>query len=427
MYRPISSSVTKFKELPRAEEIQPDREIRRGPRVAAKEVPRDLRSVPGSPREPKQEHWFARHFPEPNFKLGILTQTYYKVLDNIPAPTHETHKILKEKYGDLIKRVNQEVDSYHEKPPASPPDPSPDLTKEIKAKAKEAGVDLVGITRFDRTYVTAETKGQALFKHVIVLCRAFDWNITHTIPSVEWDVHSYDTSLALSLAGLELADFIRSKGYRVQFIAGTGTPGEQMIVPILPYAIAAGLGQMGANGTMLTPEFGSRVRVIGISTDAPVTHDKPVDYGINILCEKCQVCVQRCPGRALPNIKVNWHGVTKYKIITERCQPMLKYAECNICTKVCPVQHFGLKRVLDHYRETDGQILGKGTDELESYTMFDKGRFGVGERPKFNVKEGGKGLIQMAVSLKLIQPTRPVLERNPDPLYDEDRIPALEE
>ena len=50
----------------------------------------------------------------------------------------------------------------------------------------------------------------------------------------------------------------------------------------------------------------------------------------------------------------------------------------------------------------------------------------MGQRPKFNAKEGGKGLMQMAVSLKLIQPIRPVLERNPDPLYDEDRIPALE-
>ena len=130
--------------------------------------------------------------------------------------------------------------------------------------------------------------------------------------------------------------------------------------------------------------------------------------------------MQRCPGRALPNIKVNWHGVTKYRIITERCQPMLAYAECNVCTKVCPVQHYGLKPVLEHYDKTGGKILGKGTDKLEAYNMFNKGFFGVGERPKFSVKEGGKGLIRMATSLKLIDPPRPVLQKNPDPLSPEE-------
>ena len=202
-------------------------------------------------------------------------------------------------------------------------------------------------------------------------------------------------------AALELAGFIRSKGYGVQFIAGTGLPGEKMIAPILPYAIEAGLGQMGANGTMLTPEFGSRVRVMGLSTDAPVTHGKPVDLGVNILCEKCQVCVNRCPGRALSKIKVNWHGVTKYKVVADRCLPILRFAECNICTKVCPVHHYGLKAVLDHYRTTDGEILGKGTSDLETYALFEKGEFGPGALPRFEVKEGGKGLMRMAKELDL--------------------------
>ena len=46
-----------------------------------------------------------------------------------------------------------------------------------------------------------------------------------------------------------------------------------------------------------------------ITTDAPVTYDEAVDYGIHKFCEVCQVCVNRCPGRALMRDKVWWRGV----------------------------------------------------------------------------------------------------------------------
>ena len=62
--------------------------------------------------------------------------------------------------------------------------------------------------------------------------------------------------------------------------------------------VAAGLGQLGANGQLLSPHFGSRARLMMITTDAPVRYDKPVDYGVHAFCQKCLVCVDRCPGRA---------------------------------------------------------------------------------------------------------------------------------
>ena len=43
-----------------------------------------------------------------------------------------------------------------------------------------------------------------------------------------------------------------------------------------------------------------------ITTDALVTYDQPIDYGIHAFCSICQVCVNRCPGRALMREKVWW-------------------------------------------------------------------------------------------------------------------------
>ena len=50
--------------------------------------------------------------------------------------------------------------------------------------------------------------------------------------------------------------------------------------------------------------------------------------------------------------------------------------------KVCPIQKYGMAPVLTHYAET-GQVLGKGSHDLEGYTLPDKGYFGPGEMPVF--------------------------------------------
>jgi hypothetical protein len=60
--------------------------------------------------------------------------------------------------------------------------------------------------------------------------------------------------------------------------------------------------------------------------------------------------------------------------------------------KVCPVNRYGAKAVMEHYLAT-GQILGKGTHALEGYTLhpestgqYAQGYFGPGELPIFNAE-----------------------------------------
>jgi ferredoxin len=79
--------------------------------------------------------------------------------------------------------------------------------------------------------------------------------------------------------------------------------------------------------------------------------------------------------------KVWYRGVEKNKLVFKRCRPvMARYLGCGICMKVCPIQKYGMQPVMEHYVAT-GQILGKGTDNLEGYTLPDKGYFGPGQLP----------------------------------------------
>jgi len=58
--------------------------------------------------------------------------------------------------------------------------------------------------------------------------------------------------------------------------------------------------------------------------------------------------------------------------------------------KVCPINKYGAKAVMEHYVET-GQVLGKGTHDLEGYALHEEstgkyvtGYFGPGELPTFD-------------------------------------------
>ena len=61
-------------------------------------------------------------------------------------------------------------------------------------------------------------------------------------------------------------------------------------------AVAAGLGEIGWSGNLLTPEFGPRQRVAFILTDAPLEPDPLFEGG---LCDHCMLCVKDCPGNAI--------------------------------------------------------------------------------------------------------------------------------
>jgi epoxyqueuosine reductase QueG len=61
-------------------------------------------------------------------------------------------------------------------------------------------------------------------------------------------------------------------------------------------AYAAGLGEIGYSGMLLTPEFGPRQMFAAVITDAPLEPD-PIYAGS--LCDRCMACVKECPGCAI--------------------------------------------------------------------------------------------------------------------------------
>jgi ferredoxin len=257
------------------------------------------------------------------------------------------------------------------------------VSETIRARARELGYGEVGFARFDRRYVYQSKRSHVRgdLPHAICLALEQDFTDTQTLPSLEAEAAHGDAHQRQGELARQLLAFIGSLGYRCQVWGPTWHAG-----PMIPLFVEAGLGQLGINGQLLSPHFGSRARLQVITTDARVTYDKPVDYGIHKFCDLCQVCSLRCPGRAITPEKVWFRGVEKNKLIFKRCRPvMTRYSGCGICVKVCPIQRYGMKPVMDHYVET-GEVLGKGTANLEGYTLPDKGYFKPGGLPAFDRK-----------------------------------------
>ena len=338
-------------------------------------VPEELETIPGIPLNNREVDWYAREYP-----LESMTKSERASRDwgNSLKDQHPESREISREHDKLNVALVKAARLTAELGPTGEAT-GEDVTELIKDRARRLGFLEVGFTDYDPRYEFKHKRGFTQFPTAICLAYEQDFEVTQTIPSLGAEIIEKAAYRTQSAAALKLGDFIRSLGYHAHVIGFSDATG-----PVIPMFVAAGLGQMGACGYLLTPHEGSRNRLMIVTTDAKVTHDEPIDYGIHAFCQVCQVCVNRCPGRALMRDKIWWRGIEKNKVYYKRCRPvMARYMECGVCVKVCPVQKYGMKNVLEHYAET-GQVLGKGTHELEGFTLDDKGYFGPGEMPVFD-------------------------------------------
>ena len=337
-------------------------------------IPQALETTPGVPTNQREVDWYAREYP---LETMNITERASRDWANTLRDQHVEMREIRKEHDKLNTNLIMATRESAEINPTVEPT-GEDISGGIKDKARELGFLEVGITSYDNHYEYHSKRGFARYPNAICLAFEQDFEPTQTIPSVDAEIVHSSTYRTQAAAALELANYIRGNGYHAQVIHSSDATG-----PIIAMMVAAGVGQQGACGYLLTPHAGNRQRLLMITTDANVSYDEPVDYGIHAYCQVCQVCVNRCPGRALMRDKIWWRGVEKNKLYFKRCRPvMARYLGCGICMKVCPIQKYGLKNVMDHYAAT-GQVLGKGTHDLEGYTLEGKGYFGPGELPVF--------------------------------------------
>ena len=348
------------------------------------DTPESLRTVPGISRDEAAAK--RAHADAPLYSFNAL---YSKEIFRLNRFLWRMALPELPRFHRIDRALNEII---AQQPPAPPPKVAAQaLTDDLRTEARRFGLSAIGFAPYDPKYtfaevlaprpegatITAARGGPPDQGSVIVCLLEQDWEATQTIPSLRAEREAIRTYEGMVERAVPLARLLHSKGFRADVGGPTGPSVS------IHYAVQAGLGQLGLNGQLLTPQAGSRCRITLIHTNAQLVHDQPVDYGINAICDECRACVRRCPPGAIPQRRAYHRGVLKAKIKSDRCLPVLMQTHgCAICMKVCPVQRYGLDAVKSHYLET-GEILGKGTDELEGYHWPLDGRhYGPGEKPR---------------------------------------------
>ncbi|MBW2062426.1 MAG: reductive dehalogenase [Deltaproteobacteria bacterium] len=142
------------------------------------------------------------------------------------------------------------------------------------------------------------------------------------------------------MAEEKLMNFIRGIGYKavdIQFFN---------INPV-PFAIMAGMGEMGRTNRVISPYFGGGIRFAMILTDLPLALDKPIDFGLQEFCRGCKKCARACPvGAISSDDDPSWEPMGPYsstgkRVYYEDCEKCSAYTSskgsyCGVCLASCP-------------------------------------------------------------------------------------------
>ena len=198
----------------------------------------------------------------------------------------------------------------------------PLTASEVKEKARALGADLVGIAdgaRIDTSHITALDGGR-----VIVLAKRLNGGVARIR---RWDDRHkyYNDELALTHleeTSLELVYWLEDAGYPALIVppthldpSGYHDDPQAHLEPMLslPHAaVEAGLGTLGLNLQLLTPEYGPRVVLAAVLCSVPVECDQAMREA---LCRgpSCGRCLKTCPGDAVREWDRDWAACDRHR------------------------------------------------------------------------------------------------------------------
>jgi len=140
---------------------------------------------------------------------------------------------------------------------------------------------------------------------------------------------------------------LRESGYRYLCIPPDSDRVKDTFVsklyPLFAHKLAAtssGIGWIGKNGLLINREFGPRLSLATVLTNAPLSAGTPIEFSE---CGDCSLCVKHCPSGAITGELWSRYDPYVRLINTDKCSAQKKNTKglsdkpnCGLCITICP-------------------------------------------------------------------------------------------
>jgi epoxyqueuosine reductase len=223
-----------------------------------------------------------------------------------------------------------------------------DLTADLEAYLLGLGASSVGYTRVPERWIFQNKA--ILYTNAVVLTMEMDKPRIESAPSQDGLEAVLEIYRDLGRIANKGAGYLRKRGYSAH-------AGHPLIALYPPLAQLAGLGWLGANGMIVTPEHGPRVRLAAIFTsieNLPFSTQNEHQW-VEEYCDACQICVRKCPVEAImPEPQRHENGQITY-VSNERCFPYFSdYYGCSVCIAVCPFSRSTCQSLRQQFAQPEG-------------------------------------------------------------------------
>ena len=187
---------------------------------------------------------------------------------------------------------------------------------DIRAQARDFGIDLVGFCRLadleaDAPDYDKPSKLSSYLQTLIVLARRYPTGVAQSPDDALRQYATGRTARHLEEAAAHLAYWLEERDAIAALLSaiipdlrrqplGYSAPAGQGSMLLRQAAVASGLGSLGLNLMLLTPQFGPRVFLAGIVTDLVIAPDAPFGAELCPGLEECGRCAAVCPELAIP-------------------------------------------------------------------------------------------------------------------------------
>jgi epoxyqueuosine reductase len=160
-------------------------------------------------------------------------------------------------------------------------------------------------------------------------------------PNLLYEHHYRQVNFALDRLTLALTNRIQALGHQALPIPASQLVDWQNQRGHLSHkriAVAAGLGWLGRNNLLVTPEHGAQVRLVTVLTDLPVGHGREPSavsrqpFG----CGSCRACISACPAHAIGETPADFNHQACFEMLKEfqRKRYVAQYI-CGLCVHAC--------------------------------------------------------------------------------------------